>query len=159
MPWERQRANEKKATKGKAKAKAQSKGKGKGLQDEDDGGDESDSHPNEDNIPDIEDFTDMGKGKGTSKGTAKGKGKGKGKGHAKGGGKVKGKGKGIAKDSMGLIKGVKQGNYKCSLRHRQHSKAYNHKFNELKNAGHSHDQAKMGARVAAKAHVERLFVC
>ena len=26
-----------------------------------------------DNIPDIEDFTDMGKGKGTSKGTAKGK--------------------------------------------------------------------------------------
>ena len=33
---------------------------------------------------------------------------------------------------MGLIKGVKQGNYKCSLRHREHSKAYNQKFNELK---------------------------
>ena len=99
----------------------------------------------------------MGKGKGTSKGTAKEKGKGKGKGHAEGGGKVKGKEQGIAKDSMGLIKGVKQGNYKCSLRHRQHNKAYNQKFNELKVAGHSHDQAKMGARVAAKAHVDRLL--
>ena len=59
---------------------------------------------------------------------------------------------------MGLIKGVTQGNYKCSLRHREHSKAYNQKFNELKNAGHSHDQANMGARVVAKAHVEILFV-
>jgi hypothetical protein len=58
-----------------------------------------------------------------------------------------------------LIKGVKQGNYKCSLRHREHSKACNHKFNELNNAGHSQDQAKKGARVAAKAHVQRLFVC
>ena len=75
MPWERQRAKENKATKGQAKAKAQSKGKGKGLQDEYDGGDESDSHPNEDNIPDSEDFTDMGKGRGASKGTAKGQGK------------------------------------------------------------------------------------
>ena len=43
--------------------------------------------------------------------------------------KYKGKEKGIAKDSMGLIKGVKQGNYKCSLRHRHHSKAYNQKLN------------------------------
>jgi hypothetical protein len=60
---------------------------------------------------------------------------------------------------MGLIKGVEQGNYKCSLRHREHSKAYNQKFKELKSAGQSHDQAKMGARVAAKAHVQRLFVC
>ena len=150
----------KRTTKGKAKAKAKSKGKGKGLQDEDDdGGYESEQHPDEESIPDIEDFTGMGKGKGTSKGTAKGKGKGKGKGHAKGGGKVKGKGKGIAKDSMGLIKGVKQGNYKCSLRHREHSKAYNQKFKELKGAGQSHDQAKMGARAAAKAHVQRLFGC
>jgi hypothetical protein len=74
----------------------------------------------------------MGNGKGAIKGTATGKGKEKGKGHAKGGGKVQGKGKSIAKDSMGLIKDVKQGNYKCSLRHRQHSKAYNQKFNELK---------------------------
>ena len=60
------------ATKGKAQAKAQSKGKGQGLQDEDYGGDESDSHPHADNILDIEDFTDMGKGKGTIKGTANG---------------------------------------------------------------------------------------
>ena len=150
----------KRTTKGKAKAKAKSKGKGKGLQDEDDdGGYESEQHPDEESIPDIEDFTGMGKGKGTSKGTAKGKGKGKGKGNAKGGAKGKGKGKHMGKDSMGLIKGVKQGNYKCSLRHREHSKAYNQKFKELKSAGQSHDQAKMGARAAAKAHVQRMFGC
>ena len=65
----------------------------------------------------------------------------------------------MGKASMGLIKGVKQGNYKCSLRHREHSKAYNQKFKELKSAGQSHDQAKMGARAAAKAHVQRMFGC
>ena len=57
----------------------------------------------------------MGKGKGTSKGTAKVKGKGKGRGNANGGAKGKGKGKHMGKASMGLIKGVKQGNYKCAL--------------------------------------------
>ena len=74
------KAKGKKATKEKAKAKAQSKGKGKGLQDEYDGGDESDSHPNEDNIPDGEDFRRHGQRKGHKQMNSQ---RTKGKGNAK----------------------------------------------------------------------------